>query len=52
VDHPGVQRLIEAQQIELLGGPQELPHGQHGSPTHEDPVGHHPDLTVKHRGDR
>ena len=52
VDHPGVLRLVEAQEIEILGGAQGTPQEQQGPSVHEDPVGHHPDLTVKHRGDR
>lgn len=52
VDHPGIVRLVEAGQIEILGEGASLSREHEGSAVHEDPVGHHPDLKVKRRGDR
>lgn len=52
LDSPGIARLVEAGEIEVLDeaqGPTQAPDGTLIQP---DSHGHHPDLTVRKRGDR
>lgn len=52
LEGPGVSRLIEAEEIEVIGAGGNPARADGGSSPHADTVGHHPDLTVKKRGDR
>lgn len=53
LDHRGVEVLVEAGELEIVGRGEQGPEAAHDdSDSHEDSRGHHPDISVPHRGDR
>ena len=53
VEAIGVTRLVEADELEILGeGRQAAEGGASSAAPHADTQGHHPDLSVPKRGDR
>ena len=53
VEAAGVQRLVEAGELEILGEGSQAPEGAGQSvAAHADTHGHHPDVSVPKRGDR
>jgi len=52
LDSPGIVRLVEAGELELLDETQGHAQAPDGTLTQPDSLGHHPDLTVRKRGDR
>jgi hypothetical protein len=52
IDHAGVQHLITEGLIEVLGEGDNVALGAEAEPGHADTHGHHPNLTVKKRGER
>jgi hypothetical protein len=53
VDRAGVQHLLAEEAIEISGDRQgHAGHDDDGTPVQTDTHGHHPDLTVRKRGER
>ena len=52
LDSPGIVRLVEAGELELLDEAQGHAQSPDGTLTHPDSHGHHPDTTIRNRGDR
>ncbi len=53
LDHRGVRVLVDAGELEIVGGGPRQPEDKPGSVTgHEETHGHHPDTSLHRRGDR
>ena len=52
IDHPPLQKMIEAGDIELLGETSEVPEPREGGHVHDDTHGRAPEKTIRKRGDR
>ncbi len=53
LDHRGVKVLVEAGELEILGGGTQHPEASPGTAGgHEETHGHHPDTSLHRRGDR
>lgn len=52
IDHPPLQKLVGAGEIEVLGESSETPETHDGGHVHDDTHGRLPDKTVRKRGDR
>ena len=53
IERPGVMRLVESGQLEILGeGASVAAAGPESGHVHTDTHGHHPDVRVTNRGDR